>query len=166
MPKRPLQIKVQAFLAQCGDPARRQRHVRPVALLAALLVSSAALAQAPSPERAVVPLEPAEREFVLREMRDFLVMLEQLSAGLARGDFDAVAAAAAPLGTRGDKGRMPPAIAAKLPPGFRAMARSAHEQIDAIAADAARRDLQHSLGQAGRLLATCNACHAIYRFPN
>ena len=115
-------------------------------------------------QRAVVPLAPEEREHVLGEMRDFLTMLEQTASALARGDFDAVAAAK-PLGTGGEKGRMLPAIAGKLPAGFRAMARSAHEQIDALAADAALRDLRRSLEQTGRLLQTCNACHAAYQFP-
>ena len=136
--------------------------------LAAMLAAASAAAQAPAvpAARAVVPLEPEEREFVLREMRDFLAMLQQMAAALAQGDFDAVAAAARPLGTGGDKGRMPPAIAKKLPPEFRMLARSAHEQIDALAADAtAKRDLRHSLDQTGRLLATCNACHAAFQFP-
>jgi cytochrome c556 len=130
-------------------------------LVAALLLPAAAPAQ----ERTVVPLEPAEREHVLAEMRDFLGMMERINGALAAGDFDAIAAAARPLGTGGDKGRMPPAIMKKLPQGFRLMARSAHEQVDAIAADAARRDARHTLEQTSRLLATCNGCHAAWRFP-
>ena len=144
-----------------------------VFLIAAVLLAGGALAQqppapgaAPGAQRVVVPLLPEEREHVLGEMRDFLAMLQQSLSALARGDFDAVAAAAKPLGTGGDKGRMPPAIAKKLPPEFRALARSTHGQIDAFAADAAaRRDLQHSLTQAGRLLQACNACHALFQFP-
>jgi cytochrome c556 len=141
--------------------AHHDVRVRAFRVLAALLVSTTAAAQ----ERLVVPLAPEEREFVLGEMREFLGMLEKVSAGLARGDFDAVAAAARPLGTGGEKGRMPPAIAQKLPPPFRALARSTHDQLDAIAADAARRDPRHTLEQTARLLATCNACHAVYQFP-
>jgi cytochrome c556 len=125
-------------------------------------ISAAASAQAP--ERTVVPLAAEEREHVLGEMRAFLAMLERITAALAERDFAAVAAAAKPLGTGGEQGRMPPAIAKKLPPAFRAMARSAHEQIDAIAADAAQGDLRRTLEQSSRLLATCNACHTAYRF--
>jgi cytochrome c556 len=134
------------------------------AFLAATLAVTSAFAQ-PVPERATVQLETQEREFVLGEMRDFLAMLEKVQAGLAQADFDAIAAAAKPLGTSGDKGRMPPAIAQKLPPAFRVMARSAHEQIDTLAADAGRRDARLTLEQSARLLATCNACHAAFRFP-
>ena len=126
-----------------------------------MLVCVAASAQA----RSTVPLAPEEREFVLAEMRDFLGMLEKLAAGLAAGDFDAVAAAARPMGSGGEKGRMPPTIAQKLPPQFRAMARGTHDQLDVLAADAARRDARHTLEQTARLLATCNACHAAYQFP-
>ena len=128
-----------------------------------MLSAGAVLAQAPA--REAVLLDPAEREHVLGEMRDFLSLLEKVNGALARGDFDAIAGAARPPGAGGDKGRMPPAIAKKLPPGFRAMARSTLEQIDAIAAEAARRETSRTLEQVGRLLATCNACHAAYRFP-
>lgn len=133
-------------------------------LCAGLLAPALALAQAPAAEREAVPLDPAEREFVLAEMRDFLAMIEKVSAALARRDFDAVAAATRPLGAGGEKGRMPPQIAKKLPPRFRALARGTHEQLDVIAADAARRDAGHTLEQTSRLLAGCNACHAAYRF--
>jgi enoyl-CoA hydratase/carnithine racemase len=104
--------------------------------------------------------------FILAEMRGFLGMLEKVSAGLARNDFDAVAGAVRALGEGEGRNRMPPAIAKKLPPVFRTMARSAHEQIDALGADAARRDSRHTLEQVSRLLATCNSCHAAFRFPN
>lgn len=127
-----------------------------------LLLPFAAAGQA---QRQAVPLTPEEREFVLAEMRDFLVMVEQVTGAVARGDFAAVAAAARPHGTSGDKGRMPPAIAQKLPPPFRVMARGTHDQIDVLAADASRRDARHTLEQTSRLLATCNACHAAFQFP-
>jgi hypothetical protein len=132
--------------------------VRIAVLLAVLALSAGALAQTPS-TRTLVPLDPEEREFVLAEMRDFLGMIEKLAAALAQGDFGAVAAAA-----KGG-GAMPPGIAKKLPPAFRAMARSTHEQIASIGSDAARQDLRHTLEQTSRLTATCNGCHAAYRFP-
>jgi len=60
--------------------------------------------------------------------------------------------------------RMPPGIAQKLPPAFRQLPMSTHQQIDTITADAAKREARHSLEQVSRLLQTCNACHAAYRF--
>jgi hypothetical protein len=59
---------------------------------------------------------------------------------------------------------MPPGIAQKLPPAFRKLAMSTHQQIDSLTADAAKRDTAHSLEQMSRLLQTCNACHAAFRF--
>ena len=126
------------------------------ALLLALLFASSAFAQDP---RDVVPLDAAEREHVLAEMRGFLSLIEKSATALARDDFDALAA----LRPTGE--RMPPGIAQKLPPAFRKLAMSTHQQIDALASDASHRDARHSLEQISRLLQTCNACHAAYRFP-
>ena len=124
-------------------------------LLLAVLFASSAWAQDP---RTVVPLDAAEREHVLGEMRGFLVLIERATAALARNDFEALAA------LRPAPERMPPGIAQKLPGAFRKLAMSTRQQIDALAADAAQRNARHSLEQTSRLLQTCNACHAAYRF--
>lgn len=124
-------------------------------LLYALVFASSAFAQ---DARTVVPLDTAEREHVLAEMRGFLSLLEKSTAALARNDFDALAA----LRPTGE--RMPPGIAQKLPPAFRKLAMSTHQQIDALTTDAAKRDSRQSLEQISGLLQTCNACHAAYRF--
>lgn len=134
----------------------------------------AACAGPPPPEsgaggasRIVVPLTPEEREHVLGEMRDFLSALQGITDGLARNDFGAAAAAARKVGAGSEAGRMPPAIAAKLPPEFRRLARATHDGFDAVAADAAaRRDARHTLAQTSALMQRCIACHAAYRFPN
>jgi cytochrome c556 len=99
-------------------------------------------------------------------MRDFLVALQGVTDGLAREDFGAVAAAARKVGAGTEGGRMPAAIAKKLPPEFRQLARATHDGFDALAADAARRDGRHTLAQAAALMQRCNACHAAFRFPN
>ena len=99
-------------------------------------------------------------------MRDFFSALQAMTDALAREDYAAVAAAGRKVGAGAEGGRMPPAIAKKLPPEFRQLARTTHEQFDVLAADALlRRDLRHSLTQTGALMGKCNACHAIYRFP-
>ena len=85
--------------------------------------------------RTVVPLDTAERD-----------------------DFDALAS------LRPQAQPMPPRIAQKLPPAFRKLAMSTHQQIDLLASDAARRDARLSLEQISRLLQSCNSCHAAYRF--
>jgi hypothetical protein len=119
-----------------------------------------------APQRAVVPLAPEEREHVLGEMRDFLVALQGVTDGLARDDFGAVAVAARKVGAGSEAGRMPPAIAKKLPPEFRQLAKATHDGFDTLAVDASRRDARHSLAQASALMQRCNACHAAFRFPN
>ena len=119
-----------------------------------------------APQRVVVPLTPDEREHVLGEMRDFLTALQGVTDGLARDDFSAVAAAARKVGAGSEAGRMPPAIAKKLPPEFRQLAKATHDGFDVLAADAAaRRDARHTLAQTSALMQRCNACHAAFRFP-
>jgi hypothetical protein len=130
-------------------------------LTSLLLAASGGLALAQQPGRTVVPLTAEEREHVLGEMRDFLGFIEKATAALAQSDFQALAAARSGPGEE----RMPPSIAQKLPMAFRKLALSTHQQIDAIAADAGKRDLSHSLEQSARLLQTCNACHAAFEFP-
>jgi len=137
------------------------------ALAACVGLPFAALPQSgPGLQRAVVPLTPEEREHVLGEMRDFLVALQGVTDGLARDDFGAVTAAARKVGAGAEGGRMPPAIAKKLPPEFRQLAKATHDGFDTLAADAARRDARHTLTQASALMQRCNACHAAFRFPN
>jgi cytochrome c556 len=147
--------------------------MRKILCIAALVLAACAGfpppgAQPPAsgPQRAVVPLTPEEREHVLGEMRDFLVALQGVTDGLARDDFGAVAAAARKVGAGSEAGRMPPAIAKKLPPEFRQLAKATHDGFDTLAADASRRDARHSLAQASALMQRCNACHAAFRFPN
>jgi len=147
--------------------------MRKILCVGALVLASCAGSPPPAapppasgPQRAVVPLTPEERDHVLGEMRDFLVALQGVTDGLARDDFAAVTAAARRVGAGSEAGRMPPAIAKKLPPEFRQLARATHEGFDALAADASRRDARHTLAQASALMQRCNACHAAFRFPS
>jgi cytochrome c556 len=145
-------------------------------LIAALLLTGCMSASPPAapppeskaaPQRAVVPLTTDEREHVLGEMRDFLAALQGVTDGLARDDFGAVAAAARKVGAGSESGRMPPAIAKKLPPEFRRLAKATHDGFDLVAADAAaRRDARHTLAQTSALMQRCNACHAAFQFPH
>ena len=151
----------------------KQRIVFGIAALLLAGCASSPPPAAPSPEpksgmyRVVVPLTLEERDRVLGEMRDFLVALQGMTEGLARNDFAAVAAAAHKVGSGAEGGRMPPEIARKLPPEFRQLARATHDQFDSLAADAtARRDARHTLAQTSALMQRCNACHALFRFPD
>jgi cytochrome c556 len=70
------------------------------------------------------------------------------------------------VGAGSPTGRMPPAIARKLPPDFRELARATHEDFDRIAAGASPSlDRSRTLGQTAVLLQRCTTCHAAFRFP-
>jgi hypothetical protein len=103
----------------------------------------------------------------LQRFIDEASALQGVTDGLARDDFGAVAAAARKVGAGSEAGRMPPAIAKKLPLEFRQLARATHEQFDVLAADATgRRDVRHTLAQTSALMQRCNACHAVFQFPH
>jgi cytochrome c556 len=149
--------------------------MRKLACIAAFAVAACAGSPPPAvpppeskagPQRTVVPLTTEEREHVLGEMRDFLAALQGVTDGLARDDFGAVASAARKVGAGSEAGRMPPAIAKKLPPEFRQLAKVTHDGFDVVAADAARRDARHTLAQTSALMQRCNACHAAFQFPH
>lgn len=114
--------------------------------------------------RTAIVLEPAERAFVLREMRGFVGGLQQLTAALARDDMKAVAAAASGMGLHAAHAA-PLALVAKLPLEFKTLGFGVHRAFDTLAADAASRgDPRHTLGQLASTLEKCVACHDGYEF--
>lgn len=114
--------------------------------------------------RTAIVLEPAERDFVLREMRGFVAGLQQLTAALARDDMKAAAEAARGMGLHAAHGA-PAAMVAKLPLEFKTLGFGVHREFDAMAADAERvGDPRHTLGQLAGVLHKCVACHDAYQF--
>lgn len=116
--------------------------------------------------RTRLPLSPAERAFVLNEMRHLLAANQAILAAALAGDMQRVAAEAARVGMA-DVRNMPPqlrgALLGKLPLEFKQLGFTVHEGMDAIAADAAGLgDRDHTLGQLAALLNKCVACHAAY----
>jgi cytochrome c556 len=147
-------------LAACVAPPPSTQAAAPASTQAAAPASQA------RDGRSVVPLTPDERDHVLGEMRDFLMALQRITDGLAREDGAAVAAAARAVGAGSPTGRMPPAIARKLPPDFRELARATHEDFDRIAAGTSPSlDRSRTLAQTAVLLQRCTTCHAAFRFP-
>jgi hypothetical protein len=151
--------------------ARRDRIA--AAVIVALLLVIAAMAYkfivagstAPSTDgRTAVLLAPGERDFVLGEMRGFLVGLQRIDDALAREDMKGVAEASRALGMS-KSGDAPASILGKLPLDFKKLAFSVHGDFDVIAADAERGgDAKRTLGQLSAVLQKCAACHAEYRF--
>lgn len=114
-------------------------------------------------KRQRILLEPAERALVLEEMRAFLGAIQVITAALARGDMRAVAAAARAQGMAATR-HVPASLSAKLPLEFKTLGMGVHQDFDHIALDAeSLADPAHTLGQLGRMLGKCVACHGAYQ---
>ncbi len=113
--------------------------------------------------RTVITLSAEERAIVLQEMRQFLHSTQQIVAGLAEDDMNAVTDGAR-LSGRSAQQRAPQSLAAKLPDAFKTLGADTHRRFDAMALDADQfGDTEHALSQLNRLLKNCVSCHAIYR---
>ncbi len=118
----------------------------------------------PAPDgRTAILLTPDERNLVLREMRQFLVSVQGVLAGLEAGDMQAVARAAAQSG-RASVRQVPGGLMRKLPLAFKRLGLAVHDQFDQLALDARQLgDPAQARSQLATLLQNCVACHAAYR---
>jgi cytochrome c556 len=132
-------------------------------LTLALMATSAHAAETMD-TRTPVALQPAERAFVLEEMRQYVTSLQAITDGLARGDADAVASAARRMG-RGAMSGAPPGMMRHIPKEFRMLGMSVHTDFDRLA-DAADTGaaITDTLSSLSATLSKCVACHAAYRF--
>jgi hypothetical protein len=113
--------------------------------------------------RQTLRLPVDERHLVLAEMRNFIIAMQEITAGLAREDMAVVADAARRMGS-GAANEIPPHVVAKLPDPFKMLAGKVHTTFDAIALDAeSLGDPGHTVGQLSDLTQHCVACHAIYQ---
>jgi len=122
--------------------------------------------------REAVALEPAERDFVLAEMRQFVLAIRGIIEGVAENDMKAVAAAARAVGLQVHRsqiagpGSLAAAVAHKVPAGFRTLGLATHTAFDEMALHAEQiGDRDHLLASLADNLRRCVACHAAYRFP-
>ncbi|HSQ04152.1 MAG TPA: hypothetical protein VLN59_08955 [Burkholderiales bacterium] len=114
--------------------------------------------------RVTILLEPAERAFVLTEMRDLVAGVQGISDALSRDDMPGVAKAARGMGMAKSHDA-PATIMGKLPLQFKTLAVGLHREFDTIALDAeAMRMPKHTLSQLSDALQKCVACHASYQF--
>ncbi len=112
--------------------------------------------------RQALQLTVAERNMVLREMRAFLVAVQNILDATNREDMKAAAAAARKVGMAA-QGDIPPGLIGKLPLAFKKLGFSTHKQFDELALDAAQLgDPQHTREQLAALMSNCLACHATY----
>ncbi len=114
--------------------------------------------------REAIVLEPAERDMVLAEMRQFLVGIQGITEGIVNDDMAGVVVAARPLGTATQQG-MPGSLVRKLPLGFKQLGFDTHVKFEQLALDAEQLgDGEYALGQLAELMQNCTKCHAMYRF--
>ncbi len=113
--------------------------------------------------RTAILFSAGERDFMLGEMREFVVALQGISDGAARGDMAAVAKSARSVGME-KSADVQAAMLAKLPIEFKSLAFSTHRGFDAIAKDAQNGGTPtHALEQLSGALQNCVACHARYQ---
>ena len=137
------------------------RQIRSIA--AALLLLPGLSAAAELDQRAVIQLDEAGRHFVLSEMRQYVKVLQQITAALAREDMAAVAESAQSMGRQVMK-NAPPGMMQSMPGGFRQLGMSVHMDFERIALDAGSLgDPAHTLGQLSEVLGKCVACHEGFR---
>jgi hypothetical protein len=154
--------------------AGRRRRARVVFTLLALAAGGCAPPPGgadPADDRLAVPLAPAERNFMLEEMRYFVHATRGIVEGIADNNMNTAATAARGAGVAVYRARLagpatPRAVESKLPPEFRALdlaTRSAFDEMALRAVQAGGRD--ELLAAMADNLRRCVACHATYRFP-
>lgn len=118
--------------------------------------------RAADPRQPIV-LDETEQAFVLNEMRQYVVSLQQILSALANDDPIAVGQAARSMGMQAMRDA-PSTLMGKLPMEFRRLGMPTHKAFDEIA-DAAEsgEDNRAILGRLGAVLNNCVACHASYR---
>lgn len=112
--------------------------------------------------RRPVPLLPQMAHHQKTNMRDHLLAVQEIVAGLAASDFVAVRSAAERIGTSDRMRQMCTHMGAGAP-GFTDLALRFHETADGIAAAAAAEDREAVTRALSETLQTCNACHATFR---
>ena len=121
---------------------------------------------ASSDNRLSLQLTESERNMVLSEMRQFLVVIQQISSGILNEDMESIAKNAATVGM-GAQRNVPSTLMAKVPLQFKQLGRDTHLKFDALALDAKELgDPQHTLEQLSELMQNCVACHAIYQIKS
>ena len=157
--------------------ARRRRWLAHAALLGALALSSATVAQmhphaqqaAPTDARTLVKLPEPMRVHALANMRDHLQTLLTINDALARGAFDDAAnVAERRLGMTSLDAHGAAELAPHLPQGMQDIGTQMHRAASRFAITAQNAgvggDAQPALRALGEVMQQCVGCHAAYRF--
>jgi hypothetical protein len=153
------------FAAHSAGPSGHVRRHRLRRWLPVVLFS-AVLAHAQSDGRQGIVLTAAEADYVRAGMREHVVDVQALLAGLANNDLDAAARAARSAGTRAldaDPTR-PPTLGPKLPVAWKGMLQARMRGFDQVAQDiAGRAETARTLHDLSTAMATCVGCHETFK---
>ena len=113
-------------------------------------------------QRTPLPLLPMMAHHQKQNMRDHLEAVQQITAAVARSDFDAVATAAKRIGYSEQMGRMCQHMGSGAP-GFTELALEFHHRADTIATAAQSRNSAAVSAALAETLASCTNCHARFK---
>jgi len=112
--------------------------------------------------RTAIIMDAGEREFVLAEMRAFLVSVQEITQGLSDNDMKQVAASAKTSGRAAVHGA-PGTLMGKLPLEFKKLGMDTHQKFDQLSSEASEiGDKDLLLKNLGILMQNCTACHASF----
>ncbi len=112
--------------------------------------------------RTPVPLLPMMAQHQKENMRDHLVVVQEIVTSLGSGDFEGVARAAQRIGSSPQMNAMCSHLGAGAP-GFTEQALAFHRIADEIGAAARTRDQAAVLSALGKTISACTGCHATYK---
>jgi hypothetical protein len=116
--------------------------------------------------REAIVVTPAERNYILGQMRLFVTSIQTIAAGLGADDRAQASEAAAARGAKRNANdpAFPPTLDARLPPQWKQLGGGMRRGFDALAQGIGAGDgTQKSLEQLGIVMTNCVACHATYR---
>ncbi len=113
-------------------------------------------------KRAPVPMTPQMSQHQLSNMREHLVAIQEIVAGMAKKNFKAMEAAAKKLGTSPEMTAMCEHMG-KGAPGFTELGMAFHKSGDELAAAAGKKNMSLFLTKLDNTLQKCTACHAQFR---
>lgn len=112
--------------------------------------------------RTPVPLLPMMAKHQKQNMRNHLVAIQKITAGIGAEDFEAIRKAAEPIGSSPEMKQMCRHMGAGAE-GFTRRALEFHEKADGIIASAKSEDMAGVLDSLTATLQTCTSCHAEYK---
>ena len=114
-------------------------------------------------ERIAVNLSKAERNLILKEMRNFLISTQAISEAITNKDLKLAAKLASQAGMQAEK-NTPGSLLSKIPLSMKTLGFDTRKKFDQISSDALQlKDPIHSRNQLDQLIKNCIACHASFK---